>query len=258
MAFLRLLAHIFLVWVVVIILLMGGAIWYLNQDLPDVNTLRTMQMQVPLRVFTADGKLLAEFGEKRREPVPLSEIPLKLQEAVIATEDQRFYQHSGVDFRGLIRAAYEVAASGKKVQGGSTITMQVARNFFLDRKKTYIRKIKEILLALKIGRELPKDKVLELYLNKVYFGKRAYGVLAAAHVYYGEDLNQLTLAQMAMLAGLPQAPSSLNPINDPVSAKERRMHVLQRMLEQNYITQAEFTQANNAPINAGTMHIQWV
>lgn len=250
MLFFRWLSQTLLLLALAFIVIFASAIWYFNQNLPDVSELKNVQMQVPLRVFTADNKLLAEFGEMRRQPVLLSAIPLQLQHALIATEDQRFYEHSGVDFMGLARAAVRVIASGKKVQGGSTITMQVARNFFLNRKKTYTRKIKEILLALKIGRELSKDKVLELYLNKVYFGKRAYGVASAAQVYYGKPLNQLNLAQMAMLAGLPQAPSALNPLNNPPAARVRRDHVLERMLEQNYITQAQFKQADSAPLTA--------
>ncbi len=252
---LRLLLQFLIGLLIVIILIGAGSIWYLNQELPNVNTLRNVQMQVPLRVYSADNKLIAEFGEKRRQPVSLTQIPLQLQHALIATEDQRFYEHSGVDFLGLARAAIQVIATGKKVQGGSTITMQVARNFFLNRKKTYIRKIKEILLALKIGRELSKDKVLELYLNKVYFGQRAYGVAAAARIYYGEKLDQLTLPQMAMLAGLPQAPSALNPINNPVAALDRRTHVLQRMLEQHYITQQQYQQAVKTPLTASYHHL---
>jgi penicillin-binding protein 1A len=245
-----------LLFIFLALILVGTAtIWYFNQQLPDVNELKDVQMQVPLRVYSADNKLIAEFGEMRRQPVPLSEIPVDLQHALIATEDQRFYEHSGVDFMGLARAAVEVISTGKKVQGGSTITMQVARNFFLNRKKTYVRKMREILLALKIGRTLSKEKVLELYLNKVYFGKRAYGAAAAARVYYGEKLNQLTLAQMAMLAGLPQAPSALNPLNDPKAALGRRAHVLSRMLEQKYITQAQYQQAMATPLTAAYHHL---
>ena len=253
---LRLLLQFLLGLLIIAILVGAGSVWYFNQELPNVDSLRNVQMQVPLRIYSADNKLIAEFGEKRRQPVPLVQIPLQLQHALIATEDQRFYEHAGVDFRGLARAAIEVISTGKKVQGGSTITMQVARNFFLNRKKTYIRKIKEILLALKIGRELSKDKVLELYLNKVYFGQRAYGVAAAARIYYGEQLAQLTLPQMAMLAGLPQAPSALNPINNPVAALDRRTHVLQRMLEQHYITQQQYQQAVKTPLTASYHHLR--
>ncbi len=246
----RILLQFFLGLLIALLVIGSITLWYFNRDLPDIDSLRNVQMQVPLRIYTADGKLLGEFGEKRRQPVPLSEIPLPLQEALIATEDQRFYEHPGVDFIGLTRAALKVLATHEKVEGGSTITMQVARNFFLDRQKTYSRKIREILLALKIGRDLPKDKVLELYLNQVYFGKRAYGVVAAAQVYYGKNIDQLTLAQMAMLAGLPQAPSALNPITNPAAALDRRNHVLGRMLDQHYITEAQYQEAIAEPIDA--------
>ena len=165
-------------------------------------------------------------------------------------EDARYYEHPGVDFIGLLRAAKAVVLSGRKVQGASTITMQVARNFFLTRKKTYMRKIREIMLALKMDRVLTKDKVLELYLNKVYLGNRSYGVAAAAQAYYGKKLNQLNLAQMAMIAGLPQAPSKNNPIANPKSAMLRRNHVLDRMLEVGYITKAQRDRAKQAPITA--------
>jgi penicillin-binding protein 1A len=252
MTFFRFLLQAFLAVVIGLIVFAAVALWYLNHDLPDVSSLKTVQMQVPLRVYSADDKLIAEFGEKRREPVSLEQIPKLLQEALIATEDQRFYEHPGVDFLGLARASLELVLTGKKVQGGSTLTMQVARNFFLDRKKTYIRKLKEIMLSLKISHELTKDQVLELYLNEVYFGKRAYGVAAAARVYYDKSLDQLTLAQMAMLAGLPQAPSAVNPVSNPKGAFERRHHVLERMLEQKYITKQQFAQADAEPIAAVT------
>ena len=252
MHFFRFLFQVFLAIMIGAIIFAAVALWYLNHDLPDVSSLKNVQMQVPLRVYSADDKLIAEFGEKRREPVSLEQIPKLLQEALIATEDQRFYEHPGVDFLGLARASLELVLTGKKVQGGSTLTMQVARNFFLDRKKTYIRKLKEIMLSLKISHELTKDQVLELYLNEVYFGKRAYGVAAAARVYYDKSLDQLTLAQMAMLAGLPQAPSTVNPVSNPKAAFERRHHVLERMLEQNYISKKEFTEADAEPIAAVT------
>ena len=221
-----------------------------NMHLPDVSVLKDMHMQVPLRVYTSDGKLMAQYGAKRRIPVELKQIPPLLVKAVLAVEDARYYEHSGVDFIGLVRAAKAVVISGRKVQGASTITMQVARNFFLTRKKTYVRKIREIMLALKIDRELSKDKVLELYLNKVYFGNRAYGVAAAAQAYYGKKVNQLSLAQMAMIAGLPQAPSRNNPIVNPLGAIKRRNHVLDRMLEVGFIKQAAHDAAIKAPATA--------
>ena len=223
---------------------------YLSMRLPAVDVLKDMHMQVPLRVYTSDHQLMGEFGSKRRIPIQFKDIPPQLTQAVLAVEDARYYEHPGVDFIGLVRAAKAVVLSGHKVQGASTITMQVARNFFLTRKKTYSRKIREILLALKIDRELSKDKVLELYLNKIYFGHRAYGVETAAHVYYGKSTSDLTLPQMAMLAGLPQAPSRNNPIDNPSQALIRRNHVLLRMLEVGDISKATYAQAIKAPVTA--------
>lgn len=226
------------------------ALIYMGDKLPSVRTLRDIQLQTPLRIYTIDGKLISQFGEKRRIPIALEDVPQPLLDAFIATEDRRFYDHGGVDFRGLVRAAHHVISEGTKSQGGSTITMQLARNMFLSSHKTYIRKINEILLALKIEKEFNKDEIMELYLNKIYLGQRAYGVASAAQVYYGKPLNELTLGQMAMIAGLPKAPSTLNPITSPVRAKERRKHVLERMLQQNFITQAEFETASEEPIVA--------
>ncbi len=225
-------------------------ILYTNAQLPSVDVLEDIQLQVPLKIFTADGKLIGEYGEKRRTPILIEEVPEIMKLAILATEDRRFYQHSGIDVRGLARAAIHLVLSGTKEQGASTITMQVARNFFLTRKKTFSRKLHEILLARKIENELSKDKILELYLNKIYFGKRAYGVQAAAHVYYGTDIQNLGLDQIAMLAGLPQAPSSINPINNPDAALRRRAHVLKRMLHYGFISESEFEAANLKPLNA--------
>lgn len=230
---------------------------YVEYHLPNVQVLNDAHMQVPLRIYSSDGKLIAQYGSLRRMPVSLDQIPKNLINAVLATEDARYYEHPGVDIVGIARAAVAVISSGKKVQGASTITMQVARNFFLTRKKTYWRKIREILLALKIDKELSKDKVLELYLNKVYFGKRAYGVAAAAQVYYGKPLKALTLAQMAMIAGLPQAPSRNNPLNNPKQALLRRNHVLERMKTVGFITPQQYQEAIKAPLTA-TFHGQHV
>ncbi len=223
---------------------------YMSDQLPSVDTLRDVQLQTPLRVYTSDGKLISQFGEKRRLPVEYKNVPPDLIKAFIATEDRRFYEHSGVDFRGLARAVHHVATEGNRGQGGSTITMQLARNMFLSPQKTYIRKVNEILLALQIENEFDKDQIMELYLNKIYLGQRAYGVAAAAQVYYGKDLDELTLAQMAIIAGLPKAPSNINPIRNPEAALERRKHVLDRMLQQDYITPEQYEEAVNAPITA--------
>jgi penicillin-binding protein 1A len=235
----------------------GGIILYfVIIQLPDTEQLKDAHLQVPLRVYTSDGKLIGEFGDKRRTPVTLNQIPKQLIRAVIDTEDQRFYEHPGVDIIGLARAAKELFITGKKTQGASTITMQVARNFFLSPEKTYVRKFKEILLAIKIDHEFSKNDILQLYLNKVYFGQSAYGVAAAAKVYYGKTLDQLILAQIAMIAGLPQAPSRDNPIINPNIALERRNHVLKRMLEQKDIDQPTYEQAVEKPITASYHGLQ--
>lgn len=230
----------------ILLVVVGAA--YLESTLPSVETLKDMKLQVPLRVYSSDGKLMAEFGEARRTPISLKQVPRDLINAILATEDQRFYEHPGVDFRGLLRAGIHVLTNMSAKQGASTITMQVARNYFLTRKKTLVRKLSEIMLALKIEKEFSKDEILELYLNKIYFGKRAYGVAAAAEVYYGTTVENLTLDQIAMIAGLPQAPSSINPLHDQAAAKRRRKHVLERMLTYHYITEDQYQEAVNAPL----------
>ena len=235
---------------ITLVILMGAFYAYMELQLPNVDLLRDVHLQVPLRVYTRDEQLIAEYGTKRRIPVRLDQVPQPLIQAILAVEDARFYDHPGVDLISLVRAAKAVVTSGRKVQGASTITMQVARNFFLTRKKTYARKIKEILLALKIDKAFSKDKILELYLNKVYFGSRAYGVAVAAQVYYGKKLQALSLPQMAMLAGLPQAPSRNNPLRNPAEALKRRNHVLERMLAVNFINKATYEQAVQAPVTA--------
>ncbi len=224
--------------------------WYVVPKLPNIETLKDVRMQVPLRVYSDDLSLIAEFGEKRRTPIDIEEVNPVLIQAFLAAEDDRFYVHPGVDWQGILRAAYSLMKTGSKKQGGSTITMQVARNFFLSREKTYLRKLNEIFLALKIERELNKDSILELYLNKIYLGQRAYGVEAAAYVYYGTDINSLTLPQIAMIAGLPKAPSTTNPISNPERALIRRDYVLQRMLSLSYITQEEYERAAATPVMA--------
>ena len=236
-----------------VMILIAVGITYFEYQLPSEKAIRDVHVQVPLRIYTQDHELIGQYGGKRRRPVTLDKVPKNLIHAVLATEDQRFYEHSGVDFLGLIRAAIVLVTTGHKAQGGSTITMQVARNYFLNRKKTYSRKITEILLAYKLDHMFSKDKILELYFNKIFYGHHAYGVAAAAHTYYGKKPKQLNLAQAAMIAGLPQAPSALNPLTDPQAAKERRAHVLERMLSQGYITRKQFKHAVTAPITA-TFH----
>lgn len=232
------------------LIIIGVVYTYFYLSLPNVETLKNVQMQVPLRIYTSDRKLIGIYGEKRRIPITLEQVPKALILAVLATEDKRYFEHSGVDIIGLARATKALLLTGRKSQGASTITMQVARNFFLTRKKTFKRKIKEILLALKINREFSKRKILELYLNKIYLGHRAYGVAAAAQIYYGKSLNELTLAQVAMIAGLPQAPSRSNPISNPDAAIKRRNHVLERMLEAGYINNATYQKTIKAPHTA--------
>jgi penicillin-binding protein 1A len=232
------------------IVLSAGTAWYILPQLPDIETLKDVRMQVPLRVYSEDLSLISEFGEQRRIPVKLDKVPDQMIKAVLAAEDDRFYEHPGVDWQGILRAAVQLIKTGEKKQGGSTITMQVARNFFLTSEKKYLRKINEIFLALKIERELSKDEILELYLNKIYLGQRAYGVAAAAQVYYGLDLSELSLPQFAMLAGLPKAPSDINPITNPERALDRRNYVLKRMLEEGFITEQDFQAASNAPVSA--------
>lgn len=223
---------------------------YLESQLPNVDSLKTVHLQVPLRIYTQDGLLIQEYGEKKRIPVAYQDIPPMLINALLATEDQRFFEHSGVDLLGLGRATLRMMQTGSKSQGGSTITMQVARNFFLSRKKTFLRKFNEILLAVKIDRELSKEKILELYLNKIYLGNRAYGVGAAAEVYFGKPLKELSLAELALLAGLPQAPSTQNPVANSLAAKNRRDHVLARLLEGHYINDNQYREAIRQPITA--------
>lgn len=227
-----------------------GIYFYIKPDLPSVSVLKDVRLQTPMRIYTQDGKLISQYGVKRRIPLTLEEAPEQLIQAVLATEDSRFYDHPGIDPIGMMRAAVNLIVTGEKGQGGSTLTMQLARGFFLTRDKTFIRKIREIFIAWHMEQVLSKDEILELYLNKVELGHRAFGFGAAAQVYYGKDINELTLAQIATIAGLPKAPSTLNPISRPDRSIERRKVVLLRMLDENYITQQEFELAANAPVTA--------
>ena len=211
---------------------MFGLYLYYEDELPSVDVLQDVELQTPMRIYTQDGALISQYGIKRRIPVSLEDVPETLVQALIATEDSRFYEHVGVDPIGVLRAVVNLVATGEKGQGASTLTMQLARGFFgLTRKKEYSRKIKEVFIALKMEQELSKDQILELYLNKVELGHRSFGVGAAAQVYYGKSLNELTLAQLATIAGLPQRPSASNPITNPRLSKERRRVVLLRMLD---------------------------
>ncbi|MEJ2212733.1 MAG: penicillin-binding protein 1A [Gammaproteobacteria bacterium] len=227
-----------------------GIYYYLKPNLPSIDSLKDVQLQVPLRIYSKDGLLISEYGEKRRIPLNFEQIPQQMIQAFLAAEDDRFYEHPGVDYQGLIRAAVQLALTGEKKQGGSTITMQVARNFFLTSKKTYLRKISEIFLALKINQDLSKNEVLTLYLNKIYMGNRAYGVGAAAQVYYGKTVEELTLPQIAMIAGLPKAPSRYNPLANAERAVIRRNYVLDRMLSLGFITPDEAKTARETEVTA--------
>ena len=220
------------------------------QDLPEVDALLEVKFEEPLRIYTAEGSLMAEFGVQRRRAVDFEDLPPDLVNAFITAEDNRFFDHIGFDLIGLARAAYAVVQSGSASQGGSTITMQVARNFFLTPEKTVKRKLSEILLALRVESALTKEEIMELYLNKIFFGHRAYGISAAAELYYGKTLDQLDLAEMAMLAGLPKAPSANNPLIDPERARERRDYILSRMLELGYIDQERYAAAVESPLTA--------
>ncbi len=221
-----------------------------KSELPDVESLKTVELQQPMQIYTSDGKLIGEVGEQRRVPVKLENIPEKLIQAVLATEDSRFYEHHGLDPIGIARALMVTINKGGASQGASTITQQLARNFFLTSEKTFTRKAKEAILAIEIENALNKQEILELYLNKIYLGYRSYGVAAAAKTYFGKELNQLTLSEMAVIAGLPKAPSTMNPLSSPKRALERRNVVLWRMLDQKYITQQEYDAALKEPIVA--------
>lgn len=227
-----------------------GLYKYVEPQLPDVATLKDVRLQIPMQVYSADGELIAQYGEKRRIPLKLDQIPPVMVHAFIATEDSRFYDHHGVDPVGIFRAASIALVSGHASQGASTITQQLARNFFLSPERTLMRKIKEAFLAVRIEQMLTKDEILELYLNKIYLGYRAYGVGAAAQVYFGKDVSQLTLSEMATIAGLPKAPSTFNPLYSHDRAVARRNVVLSRMLDEHYITQAQYDQARSEDLVA--------
>lgn len=233
----------------------SGAFLYLSPGLPSVESLRSIQLQIPLRVYSSDNKLIAEFGEMRRSPIRFDDIPKDFIHALLAAEDDNFANHYGVDFTSLMRAATQLLSSGHIQTGGSTITMQVAKNFFLTNERSFSRKISEILLALQIERELSKNEILELYVNKIYLGNRAYGIEAAAQVYYGKSIRDTSLAQMAMIAGLPKAPSRYNPLINPERSMERRDWILGRMLKLGAIDKARYDIAIAEPV-AARHHVQ--
>ncbi|TWH71316.1 penicillin-binding protein 1A [Azomonas agilis] len=250
LAFLR-----FVLWTLLavgsgLVLCLSGAFLYLSPSLPSVEALRSIQLQVPLRIYSQDGKLIAEYGEMRRSPVRYADIPQDFINALLAAEDDNFAHHRGVDPSSLMRAASQLLKTGHIQTGGSTITMQVAKNYFLTSERSFSRKISEILLALQIERELTKEEIFELYVNKIYLGNRAYGIEAAAQVYYGKSISELSMAQMAMIAGLPKAPSAFNPLNNPTRSKERRDWILGRMNRLGMLSDERYQLALAEPVNA--------
>lgn len=248
--YMRILSRLFIAGGAAAAMVLAAFYLYLQPGLPAVDQLRDVNFQTPLKVYTRDSKLIAEFGEMRRTPRDLADIPRHQVQAFLAAEDSRFHDHPGVDPWGLTRAAWELASTGSIQSGGSTITMQVAKNFFLSRDQTFLRKFNEILLALQIEREISKDEIMELYLNKIYLGSSAYGIGAAAEVYYGKPVSDLDLAEMAMLAGLPKAPSTANPLANPERALARRDWILSRMASLGYISDREYRQASREDVSA--------
>lgn len=232
------------------VLLIYALYKYYEPELPSVESIRQYKMQVPLRVYSNDGLLISVFGTKRRIPVSIDDVPLRLKQAYIAAEDANFYSHYGFDVKGILRAVWQIIATGEKKGGGSTITQQLTRNVFLTLDRTWSRKIKELFLAIKLEQTISKDEILELYLNKIALGHRSYGVAAAAEVYYGKTLSELSLAESAMLAAPPKAPSKINPVTNPERALQRRDYVLGRMLELGFINEQEYQQAITEPDQA--------
>lgn len=243
-------------------LLLGLALALAYPNLPDISGLTDYRPKLPMRVLSSDGVLLGEFGEERRSYLPIQQIPKVMQDAVLAIEDARFYQHGGVDYLGVIRAGLANVGESRS-QGASTITMQVARNFYLSTEKTFTRKIYEILLALKIEAALPKEKILEIYMNQIFLGHRAHGFAAASEVYFGKPLDKISVAEAAMLAGLPKAPSAYNPINNPKRATIRQQYIIERMYETGYITEEQRDEAKAEklrirPVNESVSHAEFV
>ena len=247
--FIRLLSSVIAFFLAGVLAFTALVLYFLPQ-LPSTEDIMEIPLSVPLRIYASNEELIAEYGEKRRQPISIEETPADLLNAILASEDANFYHHSGVDFTGILRAIVANFRSGGHGQGASTVTMQVARNYFLTREKTYTRKFKEVLLAFKLEKQLEKQQILELYVNKIFLGHRSYGFGAAALVYYGKPINELNLAQFAMLAGLPKAPSSNNPVSNPERAIERRNYVLGRMLKLDYINQQQYDIAVASPVTA--------
>src|SRR3954469_2702332 len=243
--------------------IVGVAFAVAYPNLPDISELQDYRPKLPLRIYSADGVLLGEFGEERRNLTPIGQIPAVMKNAVLSIEDARFYEHSGIDYKGMLRAA--IANLGRaKSQGASTITMQVARNVYLSSEKTFTRKLYEVLLTFKLEHMLTKDQILEIYMNQIFLGNRAYGFAAAADAYYGKAMKDLTVAEAAMLAGLPKAPSAYNPISNPARARARQQYIIERMEDNGFITaeQAEVAKRQELKIRPandhGRVHAEYV
>jgi penicillin-binding protein 1A len=237
--------------VAMVFVLVGIALAVAYPNLPEISGLMDYRPKLPMRVFSADGALLAEYGEERRNFTPLAQIPKVMQQAVLASEDSRFYEHSGVDIKGVLRAGL-AQFNRSRSQGASTITMQVARNFYLSTEKTYTRKIYEMLLAFKMESVLSKDQILEVYMNQIFLGQRAYGFASASEIYFGKPLKDISVAEAAMLAGLPQAPSAYNPVNNPKRAKDGQLRILERMFDNGFITADQRDTARAEPLKYHT------
>ena len=231
-------------------MIIAGAYFYLSPGLPSVESIREVPLQIPLQAITRDGRLIGEVGEKLRTPVALDDVPPMLRHAFLAAEDDRFFEHPGYDYQGLARAAVNLVLTGSASQGGSTITQQLAREYYVGRERTFVRKARELFLSRRLERELSKEEILELYLNKIFLGNRAYGVAAAAQVYFGKALEELSIAECATLAGLPKAPSAINPIRNPQRAENRRAYVLRRLKELDFINEAERQAALAEPMES--------
>ena len=245
------LGGIFLAFVLSVLIIVGVALSVAYPNLPDISDLVDYRPKLPLRVFSAEGVLIGEFGEERRNLTPIRDIPKVMKDAVLAIEDSRFYSHGGVDYRGLVRAA--LANLGRiKSQGASTITMQVARNVYLSTEKTFTRKLYEVLLTFKMEHMLSKDQILEIYMNQIFLGNRAYGFAAASEAYFGKPMKELTVAEAAMLAGLPKAPSAYNPIINPARARSRQLYIIERMQENGFITAEQADAAKKQELKVRT------
>jgi penicillin-binding protein 1A len=250
MSFFRLVLRLSLFGLLGALWLLAGVYLYLSPNLPDVETLRDVHLQTPMLVHTREGEIIGQFGEQKRSPLPFEAIPDQFILSLLAAEDDNYFTHRGIDLMGLLRAVSELVLTGEKGSGGSTLTMQVARNYFLSRDRTFIRKFNEILLAIEIERNLSKQEIFELYFNRIFLGHRAYGFEAAAQVYYGKSIGKLNLAQHAMLAGIPKAPSRSNPVSGPDAGLQRRDWILGRMVALSYITKEQYESALREPVSA--------